>query len=260
MVGSSHVPSSWNSFLRVDENKTELSEFLATHIVMLETASTIIVTKGEDVVSTIPIDKKRVSPCNHEEADTRLFVHAEHAALNGCKDIIISSTDTDVVVIAVSCYGDMGVERLWITYGRGKDFRWISIHEIPASLGPRAKALPYFHAFTGCDAVSAFRNKGKKTAWQAWNVFEEATEVFRKLSCMPESISDDDMLVVEQFVVILYDRARTTKLVNKARLDLFARKQRSYKEGSIYCWSYMGPGFNLSTRATQSSGLGMEEG
>ena len=31
--------------------------------------------------------------------------------------------------------------------------------------------------------------------------FEEATEVFRKLSTMPESISEDDKLAVEQFVV-----------------------------------------------------------
>jgi uncharacterized ParB-like nuclease family protein len=50
----------------------------------------------------------------------------------------------------------------------GKDLRWIPIHDIVRSLGPRSKALPFFHAFTGCDTVSAFVGKGKKTAWQAW--------------------------------------------------------------------------------------------
>ena len=121
------------------------------------------------------------------------------------------------------------MEKLWIAYGRGKDFSWIPIHELCLSLGPRAKALTFFHAFTGCDRVSAFRGKGQKSAWQAWNVFEEATEVFRKLTTMPESISEDDKLAVEQFVVVLYDQSSTAKQVNEARLDMFARKQKAYE-------------------------------
>ena len=60
--------------------------------------------------------------------------------------------------------------------------------------------------------MSAFRGKGKKSAWQAWNVFEEATEVFQKLGNLPESISDDDdKQILEQFVVILYDRSSAVK-------------------------------------------------
>ena len=33
------------------------------------------------------------------------------------------------------------------------------------------------HAFTGCDVVSAFRGKGKSTAWQTWDVYPEATDL-----------------------------------------------------------------------------------
>ena len=32
----------------------------------------------------------------------------------------------------------------------------------------RAKALLFFHALTGSDTTSAFRNKGKKNAWNTW--------------------------------------------------------------------------------------------
>ena len=46
---------------------------------------------------------------------------------------------------------------------------------------------------------------------------------------MPESLSEDYKLVLEQFVVILYDRSSTEKQVNEARLDMFARKQKSYE-------------------------------
>ena len=29
-----------------------------------------------------------------------------------------------------------------------------------------AHGLPFFHALTGCDTVSAFHGKGKRTAWE----------------------------------------------------------------------------------------------
>ena len=227
--GMSRVPSSWNNFLRQDDNKTELFAFIATHIENTETLNTVIITKGEDVVSNTYINKNELAPCTHEEADTRLFVHAKDASIEGNKKIIISSTDTDVVVIAISCFSDLHIEKLWIAFGRGKDFRWIPIHELCLSLGPRAKAFTFFHAFTGCDTVSAFRGNGKKSALQAWNIFEEATEVFRKLSTMPESISEDDKLAVEQLVVVLHDRSSTAKHINEDRLDMFARKQKAYE-------------------------------
>ena len=77
--------------------------------------------------------------------------------------------------------------------------------------------------------MSAFRGKGEKSAWQVWNVFEEATEVFPKLGNLPETISEDDKQILEQFVVNLYDRSSAVKMVNEARLDLFAHRQKSYE-------------------------------
>jgi hypothetical protein len=40
----------------------------------------------------------------HEEADTRMFLHAKHAAIGGSKSINIVSSDTDVVVIGVAVF------------------------------------------------------------------------------------------------------------------------------------------------------------
>ena len=39
--------------------------------------------------------------CNHEEANTQIFLHAKHAAADGNKNIMIKASDTDVLVIAV---------------------------------------------------------------------------------------------------------------------------------------------------------------
>jgi hypothetical protein len=39
--------------------------------------------------------------CNHEEADTRLLLHAKHAATNN-DAIIIKSPDTDIFVLCIA--------------------------------------------------------------------------------------------------------------------------------------------------------------
>ena len=61
--------------------------------------------------------------------------------------------------------------------------RWIPAHELYRSIGPaKGRGITLFHAFTGCDVVSAFRGKGKKFAWQTQDVGAEASDVFARLS------------------------------------------------------------------------------
>ena len=50
--------------------------------------------------------------------------------------------------------------------GTGKHFRYVPVHEIARSLGPdKSQTLPIFHDYTGCDTVSSFHTKSKKSAW-----------------------------------------------------------------------------------------------
>jgi len=65
------------------------------------------------------------------------------------------------------------------TQGPGKHFQYILINTICEALGPRkAKALPLFHALTGCDTTSPFQGRVKKSAWDAQNAYQEVTEAF----------------------------------------------------------------------------------
>lgn len=50
---------------------------------------------------------------------------------------------------------------------KGQRLRWIPINDIVRSLGPRPKALSFFHICIFCDIESAFVLKGKKTALKA---------------------------------------------------------------------------------------------
>lgn len=109
----------------------------------------------------------RIQPCTHEEADTRLLIHALDAQRCGHHNIKIRSNDTDVVVLAVSSFHTINAEHLWVAYVTGKTLMYLPIHHIASSLTQEeAEALPLFHALTGCDTVSFICGRGKRTAWE----------------------------------------------------------------------------------------------
>ena len=176
-------------------------------------------------------------PCNHEKADTRIFLHFRNAvtavATGGHKQVIIKANDTDVLVIAVSMFPmlcELGMEKLWVSFGQEGYHRWTPVHHVCQRIGlEKQKCMLFFHAFTGCDVVSAFRGKGKTAAWQTWNVYPEVSPVFTKLSKHPSIIGDEEQKVLEQFVITMYDRSSEAIDIDAVRLDMFGRKQRPYE-------------------------------
>ena len=125
-------------------------------------------TYGLYVLCTRPQDTSQLAPCSHEEADTKMLLHTADAVHQGFGKVTLRTVDTDihVVVLAVATFPRLAMEELCVAFGTGKHLRYIPAHEIAKSLGSeKPKALPMFHAFTGCDTVSSFSTKGKKTAW-----------------------------------------------------------------------------------------------
>ena len=223
------IPSNWKSFLRVDNNKTELFGLLAQELGSIDAA-------GKDVYSTV--DNQVVSntsrenleglqPCNHEEADTRIFLHVLDAAKQHQR-IMIRTVDTDVFVLAISQMQRISQKEVWLAFGMGKLFRYYPIHDIARSLGPqKSLPLPVFHAFTGCDTVSFFAGKSKKSAWDTWGVFPDVTNAFLEIANAPSELSDDCVRNIERFVVLLYDKGSELKSVDEARQQLFCKRSRS---------------------------------
>lgn len=78
-------------------------------------------------------------------------------AAKDSKNIMIRTTDTDVVVLAVASASRYPDHEIWVAMGVGKDFRHIPAHIIARNLGPtKSSCLPLFHSFTGWDTVSFF--------------------------------------------------------------------------------------------------------
>jgi len=168
-----------------------------------------------------------LEPCNHEEADYRMMLHAAHALKNGYRNVCIIATDTDVVVLAIalaSLYMDCCV---WIAFGHAKHFRYISAHTIAAQLGKDASwGLLFMHAVTGCDTVSAFHGIGKKSAYSAWKADTEVQLLCKKLSSAPSALSDEDISKLEKFVVTLYSKTTPAVTVNEARKYMFSYQSK----------------------------------
>jgi len=235
VMASAVLPSQWSAFLLVDDNKSELFHFLATELatVPVPAGKLLVVTTGQDAICN-PREGSNIDnlyPCSHEEADTRMFLHAAHAAKHGYKNVLIRTVDTDVVVLAVALQQKIEYAELWIEFVAGGKVRYIHANAIASVLGSsRAQALPFFHAFTGCDTVSSFAFHGKKSAWQTWNSFTDVTVAFVKLSCEPHVNTVLDCLpLVEQFVVFMYDSKSKCKCVNEARQQLLGRKNGRFE-------------------------------
>ena len=61
-------------------------------------------------------DFDTIMPCNHQESDSRIFLHLSHAAQQGHSKAFIRTVDSDVVIIAVGHFGSLGVMELWIGF------------------------------------------------------------------------------------------------------------------------------------------------
>ena len=81
----------------------------------------IYATHGKTVMtSSKRTEMNSLSPCSHEEADTRLIVHALDASLKGHRRVKIRTNDTDVVVLAISVANTLPADEMWITFALGK--------------------------------------------------------------------------------------------------------------------------------------------
>ena len=226
--GKNKIPSNWPEFLRVDENKSELFALISERVANEIFPGLVIITRGKGVISSGFCDLEGLTDCTHEEADTRMLLHASHGALHGMMKILIRTVDTDVVVLSISLSQKIACECLWLAFGTGNTFRYLDATAMAQVLGEaKCKALPAFHAFSGCDVTSSFSGKGKRTAWKAWNAFDDATAALCILATTP-TIQDirSVLQTIERLVVLMYDRGSSESNVNCQRQILFASKGR----------------------------------
>ena len=223
--------------------------------------------------SRVHQDVSALPPCSHEEADTRMFLHAKDAAQKGHRRIMLRTVDTEVVVLAVSTIVLMENTQLWIAFGKGKHLRYIPAHEIATSLGAeKAQALPMFHAFTGVTQSRRLLGKAKRQPStrgghsmlqrrssldlshdrQVWTMFACLYSSHTWCLCMIGGVTNYCGLSQEAHVHVknqIYRRHSTNQRCTAA----------ACKTSNIAGWPCMGSGPSPRSRSSFSRVLGMKQ-
>ena len=90
------------------------------------------------------------------------------------------------------------------------------------------RALIGFHAFTGCDSISAFAGKGKKRPFKLLMKSQDYIETFQMLG-QSWNLDDDVIERLEKFTCHMYGSYLTTS-VNELRYKIYCTKK-----GKVTC-------------------------
>ena len=162
-----------------------------------------------------------------EEADTKIIVHVKHCLLNGFRNIIVKTIDTDVVTLLQAHLSllDSPYE-IEVDFNFGKDGKFYKINDICSRITPEQQlALLLFFTFTSCDITSSFFDISKSTWWNVWCQNPYITETFTKLSWTPDKVEENDLNLIEKYVCAAYDPHNRfhTNDVNGLRFLLFTK-------------------------------------
>ena len=139
------IPKDWAAFLREDKNKEELFSLLAEEISkIVVVGKTILVTSKENVKKTDDTNVDTLQPCKIEEFDCRFPLHLYHAVQNGHKNLLVKTVDTDIIIVAIARFKEIGCETLYIEYGKADKLRIYAIQNIVKGLKEDVEALPIF--------------------------------------------------------------------------------------------------------------------
>ena len=151
------LPTIWSNLMACPENKAEYANFLSTQLKLKAPYEKEIVTSGGfmdelEVWSSKDTTNTSQLSSTHEEADTRMIIHAINS---NYKYIVVISRDTDVLDILASLFHRTGSTELWMMAGTQSKPKYIPVHTVVNSIPQNSlNALIAFHTLTGCDTTS----------------------------------------------------------------------------------------------------------
>ena len=109
---------------------------------------------------------------------------------SGLKDICIISPDTDVLVILLGIFPKLKAQydftNIVLQKVLKKNQLTVQIGPLVERLGQQlCQAIPFFHAFSGCDTTSAFKTIGKKKGFQTLKLYRPSLSIFAEFFNKP---------------------------------------------------------------------------
>lgn len=167
---------------------------------------------------------------SHEEADTKIIYHA--SKIDSDCTVVVKCSDTDIVVIMLGNLHKI-TAKIYIECGVSNSRHVIDVNALHEQLGVDVcKALPGFHAFTGCDYNPAFFRKGKQRPFKLLVKDKSYQKAFADLG--NKSIDNDTFAKIESFVCNMYG-FKVNKKVDNVRFQMFLRnyKVKNYDEAFL---------------------------
>ena len=233
--GKTPIPKQWAKFMSNPVNKTLMVRFLCETWVKMGTSNLkpgerFFISRGfcepSDAVKIVHGNSMSLPElhANHEEADTRILLHAKHASIT-CGRLIIQSPDTDVAVLSVYFFSTLSGNELWFKTGTRDKLRYIPIHGVQDKLGRSVcDSLLGFPAVTECNTTSGLASIGKKKALKA---LRSSTSLQEKLVTLGDDIPPTERTVesCEAFICSLYTSDRRAGTTADAQgIGCFAKK------------------------------------
>ena len=207
------LPSNIKKFLMNNKNKSNLIAFLMNdwcEKIPPKLTNNQSLDLGQENGNVKRITRMAVTDveeleCDHEEADSRMFIHAHYAAENeNAGHVIITSPDTDVAVLC-----------LFHSSTRKEKVNSDARHSGKLS-EEIIRVLIAFHTLTGCDPTSAPFGCGKKVAYCTLKGNIERFKELSDLGASTESsnISEELVDTAIKFICSLYDQKNRTRDIN----------------------------------------------
>ena len=160
---------------------------------------------------------------NQEEADTRILLHAKHAAAE-YSSLICIADDTNVFVLSLALCNCIN-SNIFVRRGTKTHTRLIDITKLATVLTEEVcTSLIGLHAWTGCDTISSLSGQGKVKALKIIRQNSKYRDTFITLGSLWE-MSSDDFRTIEEFTCQLYSRNTKVWEVNELRYQMFLCKK-----------------------------------
>ena len=217
----------WDRFIILGENKASLVNFLCTEISQMyrgHPRKELVLSGGfNDPMKVWSSTDRHLAglASDHEEADTRILLHARDATIRGYQQINVVCRDTDVLVLLVAHLPNLSPD-VWMFTGTAKRKLYVPVHQIRLSEDKRSSLLA-FHAITGCDTTSQFVGIGKQSAWSTFVTCPGLLQDLGRDECPDDKVLSD----AEAFICKLYSHGTDEVLINSERAAAFRRAKKS---------------------------------
>eukprot|EP00795_Rhopilema_esculentum_P006387 gene6387-11826_t len=185
-----------------------------------------IITENEKSWLLTTTSITELEDCNHFEADTRLIYVATQV---DDMPVIISATDTDVLVLMVHIYSWRDIDRPWQMKIDHQNF--VNVAAIADHIGSEAcNVLPAFHSITGCDTTSFPFRVGKVAPWKKLMKMR-LYDLLSTFGC--RFLTDDSLLAAkESFRSIMYNGEIKESYLD-TRVRIYQKQKLKSSEGII---------------------------